>query len=139
MEQKSKQPDPKRQPRIKKCEAERRYAEMQKMKEERKGFYNFDPETPRVNIYTCPAGHRTKTIDRQPGTTPMFIPCSVCDRSASSSMYRVHPDEPTPITLEWYEPTLQEVQNLRSEPGVLEHVFAGGLLSRKVTPDESEG
>ena len=82
------------------------------------------------NCYTCTAcGHITKTIDIDPGTTPMFFQCEICDSRAVSSMYRdIAPDkEPTQ---EWYRPALKKVKKM--QPAFVDHIMMGGLLSRKI-------
>jgi len=87
-------------------------------------------EPNRVNCYTCPNGHVTKTIDRHIGTTPMFNRCE-CGLQSTSSWYKdIAPDiEPT---YEWFVPTLEQVKKYRKNPSMLDHIFAGGLDYRKI-------
>lgn len=85
----------------------------------------------KINCYTCTdCGHITKTIDIDPGTTPMFFQCEICDARAVSSMYNdIAPDkEPTQ---EWYRPALKKVKKM--EPVFIDHIMMGGLLSRKIS------
>lgn len=86
----------------------------------------------RVNQYTCgECGGVITTIDRDEGTTPMFLSCRAtdgCDGRMSSSCYRVPkglvPDH------EWYKP-----DKLPREPGMRQHVQMGGLLIRRIEGD----
>lgn len=109
-----------RNPQISEREIERKYA---KVKTE---FAKND----RVNCYTCGNGHITKTIDIHVGTTPMFINC-FCGQQSTSSWYRdITPDiEPT---YEWFVPTLEQTKKYRKNPGMLDHIFSGGLDLRKI-------
>jgi len=96
--------------------------------------YKIDLEN-RANVYTCDKGHTTKTIDIDPGVTPYFHSCFVCGRLAKSSFYHDTLKDEKPVE-EWYRPTLEECKKLRRKPAELEHVFSGGLLSRKFKPNE---
>lgn len=96
-------------------------------------FYTGIDLSNRVNVYTCPQGHKTKTKDINAGVTPFMHQCEKCFAMARSSMYEdIAPDlEPTQ---EWYRPELEEVLKLaKKEPGLLNHVLAGGLLHRKIS------
>ncbi len=95
-------------------------------------YYKVDL-TNRINVYTCPKGHITRTKDVDSGTTPFMIRCSCCSEMATSAMYTdIAPNEP--IKLEWYRPSLKEVlSTIRKDQGLLDHVLRGGLLSRKIT------
>lgn len=110
-----------REPTISEREIERQYAKLTIK----------DAEPNRVNCYTCAQGHITKTIDRHHGTTPMFNTCPVCGGQSTSSWYRdIAPDiEPS---YEWFVPTLQQTKKYRNNPGMLDHIFAGGLDYRKI-------
>lgn len=96
---------------------------------------------PRENVYACPAGHLTVTIDVAVGVTPMFLGCKTpgCRSMASSSMY---PKAPRPEHIpspkwEWYKPTrIQAIKKDRKYPGTLDHVESGGLLLRERTGAE---
>ena len=67
-------------------------------------------EKPRINVYTCKAGHQTITIDKDHGVTPMMLDCRHpgCKESGMSSFYRV-PEGLTP-QWEWYMPTDEELE-----------------------------
>lgn len=91
----------------------------------------------RINVYTCPRGHLTVTVDRDEGTTPFMMSCSEgghpCLQPAQSSLYRV--DQALAPTHEWYKPTLKEAKRKdRRARGTLDHVQRGGLLLRRITP-----
>lgn len=96
-----------------------------------KDYYKVDLEN-RVNVYTCLNGHRTKTINKDAGTTPMFMSCPECGVQSKSSWYKdIAPDiEPS---IEWYRPSLSECLKMRGkkEP-LLDHVLMGGLDTRKI-------
>lgn len=88
------------------------------------------------NVYTCPAGHKTVTIDLDEGTTPFILRCQhrindgkhACNEMARSSFYNVTPEEDQlPVTFEWYKPASPKdvSKDLR------EHVQKGGLVLRK--------
>lgn len=89
-----------------------------------------------VNVYVCPqCGWRMVTINRLEGTTPMFVRCgNGCDRGdfpvACSSMYRA--DQAQTPTHEWYRPTTASERKKLDDPGVRQHVEAGGLLLRRI-------
>ncbi len=89
-------------------------------------------DRPRLNVYTCSAGHQTVTIDRDKGTTPFMIGCvesgRLCNRDAMSSCYQV--DQSLVPTHEWYAPT--ERQAKRLHPAERDHVERGGLLLRRI-------
>ncbi len=99
-----------------------------------KDFYKIDL-TNRVNCYTCQTcGHITKTKDVDSGVTPFMFGCEKCSQTAYSSFYKDIAPHLTP-TVEWYRPSLAEVQKMRSKnSGALDHVLQGGLLSRKPEP-----
>lgn len=98
---------------------------------ETKDFYKIDL-TNRVNCYTCKiCGHITKTIDVDAGVIPMMFNCEKCGHIANSSFFRDIAPEQKP-TIEWHRPTLKEVMKLRRREDLLDHIFNGGLLSRKI-------
>lgn len=86
------------------------------------------------NVYTCPKGHKTVTVDTDDGVTPFMLGCRQkdddgkhnCTQMARSSMYRV--DQTLTPEFEWYKPDNMKGLNL-SERG---HVKKGGLLIRKI-------
>jgi hypothetical protein len=86
----------------------------------------------KINVYTCPNGHQTVTLDVAEGTTPQMIQCPAClaekkpNVAANSAWYMVAQDL-TP-THEWYKPSdiIKVPKNLQ------EHVAAGGLLLREI-------
>lgn len=89
----------------------------------------------KINVYTCPRGHRTVTRDADEGTSPMTIVCAegghACMQGAWSAWYATDQTE-TP-THEWYRPTIKAARRLdRRIPGTLDHVERGGLLLRPV-------
>lgn len=90
----------------------------------------------RINVYTCPHGHKTVTINRDQGTTPFLIRCPdlTCDDMAQSCMYQC--DQTLKPQFEWYRPSEAEQQSL--EPEVLEHVQRGGLLKRRISHEDLE-
>lgn len=110
-----------REPQISEREIERKYSKLD--------IKLADPN--RINCYTCPKGHITKTIDIHHGVTPMFNSCSVCGMQSTSSWYKdIAPDiEPT---YEWFVPTLAEVKKYKNQPDMLDHIFNGGLDYRKI-------
>lgn len=81
----------------------------------------------RINQYTCTTcGGAITTIDRDAGTTPMFLNCRAtegCGGRMQSHMYRVDPTlEPE---WEWYKPT-------NPKGADREYVKMGGLLIRRI-------
>lgn len=93
-------------------------------------FYKTDL-TNRYNNYFCKCGHITKTKDVDPGVTPFMFTCEECGNTATSNFYNDTIPEKS-HTIEWYRPDLKETLKLRKDPGLLEHVLAGGLLDRKI-------
>jgi hypothetical protein len=110
-------------------------------------------DKPRINVYTCKAGHQTVTIDRDKGVTPMMLSCkhAGCAENAVSSGYNV-PDGLTP-QYEWYLPTDEQLEmellqlTMRfpddgsgrykqwlaaSRSGYIDHRDRGGLFIRKI-------
>jgi len=93
---------------------------------------------PRENVYRCPAGHLTVTVDVDEGVTPFIITCrsGSCQEAASSSFY---PKSPRPAQIpapewEWYRPTDKQAKKKdRQFPGTWDHVRNGGLLIRPRT------
>jgi hypothetical protein len=95
----------------------------------------------KLNVYQCPLGHPTVTVDRDAGVTPGAMPCPhteargfpvvlvACELTARSAWYRVPPDL-TP-THEWYRPGDDERRGLSTYSA--DHVDKGGLLIRPVT------
>src|SRR4051794_26368560 len=85
----------------------------------------------RINVYRCPHGQDTVTIDAVEGTTPFMIRCRCgCDEMAQSQMYRV--DQTLRPNYEWYSPDQAERKKL--DPATREHVRMGGLLMRRLDP-----
>lgn len=94
----------------------------------------------KINVYTCPAGHTTVTIDTDEGVTPMMLRCTKkadekhnCTEFARSAWYRC--DQALAPEYEWYKPATMNGLN-RDEK---EHVVKGGLLLRKIQPDAKKG
>lgn len=111
------------------------------------------------NAYWCPAcrGYIV-TIDRDEGTTPMFLACRVkgepgpdnpCDGIMRSMIYPEEPwgattgyghEIPTEPTWEWYAPTGVELKRLQkkarqrggADADTLDYVQRGGLLLRRI-------
>jgi|ERR1700677_1245125 len=88
------------------------------------------------NIYVCPVGHKTVTIDLVEGTTPMMLRCRQrhadgkhnCTEMASSKWYRLTPEEELlEPEYEWYKPETLKGLSVHEK----EHVRLGGLLLRK--------
>jgi hypothetical protein len=91
-------------------------------------------ELERRNAYFCTHCRKvTITVDIDEGVTPMFILCPYCKGTASSFMYQVPGCMHFNIKadLEWYKPNERETLILSKSEA--EHVFKGGLLSRKRT------
>ncbi len=88
-----------------------------------------------INVYTCPDGHITKTVDIDTGVTPFLHKCSKCNKWGNSSFYNdIAPNE-EPVE-EWYRPTLAETLKLVNNTALLDHVLKGGLLCRKIVKTE---
>lgn len=96
------------------------------------------------NAYVCDLLHGTVTINRDNGTTPMFIECPQCRERATSRMGKV--SETLIPTHEWYKPDEHEKkaeitrimqQNRDANKDMIskvvsDHVSRGGLLIRKI-------
>lgn len=86
------------------------------------------------NVYTCPKGHKTVTVDADDGVTPFMIRCRQkdddgkhnCTEMARSAMYEV--DQNLKPEFEWFMPVT--LKGLNSAE--IEHVRKGGLLMRKI-------
>lgn len=103
------------------------------------------------NAYICPRLHATITIDREEGTTPMFLMCPVCEEQAVSKMYQL--DQSLEPTHEWYKPDEKEIedeitslhklapgmQKEHIEQSIREHVTMGGLLFRSIPGAPKKG
>lgn len=97
---------------------------------ETKDYYKIDLSD-RVNCYMCECGWITKTKDIDPGVTPFFFTCEKCNGMAKSSFYKdIQPFQKP--TFEWYRPTLKQILKMRKKPGMLDHIFNGGLDYRKI-------
>jgi hypothetical protein len=90
----------------------------------------------KINMYTCPKGHVTVTIDTDEGVTPMMLRCRQkdddgkhnCTEFAQSSWYRC--DQSLTPEYEWYMPPKHE---WRLHPAPMrEHFKMGGLELRKL-------
>jgi hypothetical protein len=81
------------------------------------------------NVYTCPQGHETVTVDLVDGTTPFMISCRTpgCGATAQSSFYGV--DQARDALWEWYRPDDTEKGGLAA--AMRKHVEMGGLLLRE--------
>ena len=90
----------------------------------------------KINVYTCPNGHKTVTIDIDEGVTPMMLRCRQkaddgkhnCAEMASSAWYNC--DQSLEPEYEWYKPA--SLKGL--SPAMKEHVKMGGLEIRKHNP-----
>lgn len=127
---------------------ERKYAQLIKDVKTKEFYTSINLEN-RVNCYQCAGtpgissasgfsipgrpgcGHITKTRDIDPGVTPMFHACEKCGGRTTSSMYQDIAPTQQP-TQEWYRPSLKQVLKMRKNPGMLQHVLAGGLDCRKI-------
>lgn len=95
----------------------------------------------KINIYTCPAGHTTVTIDIDEGVTPMMIRCTKkaedgkhnCTEFARSAWY--HCNQALTPEYVWYKPAFLNGLNKDEK----EHVTKGGLLLRKIEPYAKKG
>jgi hypothetical protein len=94
--------------------------------------------TGKPNVYDCPKGHKTVTVDRAKGVTPFLIECPQCpppvslDDLAQSRCYNVPPSYAAIASHEWYRPEAEEIETLSR--GRREHVENGGLLLRAIKP-----
>jgi hypothetical protein len=91
------------------------------------------------NVYDCSSCERLMTtVNREPGTTPMFKGCEYCGGEARSRGYRV--PQTAPPFFEWYRPMTEdeiaEVIEKDDEHGSYsEYIKMGGLAFRRI-PDE---
>jgi hypothetical protein len=69
----------------------------------------------RKNIYRCPRGHDTVTVDR--------------DEMSQSSFYQV--DQNRVATVEFYKPTHDDP--CMQDEAIRDHVNMGGLMPRQIT------
>lgn len=93
------------------------------------------------NIYMCErCGHGFVTQDVDDGVTPFLTRClnpectglaaSFCYQAPQQMLLKIRP------ALEWYRPTGEALATL--DPGVLDHVERGGLITRKPATARSE-
>lgn len=88
------------------------------------------PVQRRINVYTCPNGHETVTVDLDDGVTPFMLRCrSGCAEMAQSSCYRVSPGKIP--AWEWYRPGKAERRKLSR--AMRAHVDQGGLVFRAIS------
>lgn len=86
----------------------------------------------KINVYTCPKGHKTVTVDLVDGTTPMFLNCRnitdghACDQTSRSAWYMC--DQTLTPEFEWYRPGPEEKLNKEER----QHCIQGGLLIRRI-------
>lgn len=114
-----------------KKEIRKKYAETLKLVETNESYAKVDL-TNRTNCYVCHnCFHITKTRDIDKGVTPFMFPCEECKKLAYSVLYKDMLPSKEP-TIEWYRPSLKECFKLRKDQGTLNHIFNGGLLSRKI-------
>ena len=113
-------------------EVERKYNSLM-VKVKNDEYYKVDL-TNRINCYTCSNGHITKTRDIDAGVTPMFHVCETCGKQAISTFFKDITTSDKEPTQEWYRPDLKETMKYRNKEHVLEHIFNGGLLNRKIKP-----
>lgn len=86
----------------------------------------------RINVYTCAEGHKTVTVERGEGVTPMLLRCRVspgCSHMARSAFYVVADPKPTP-THEWYRPSDEEVDAMPAAHR--DHYRRGGFAIREL-------
>lgn len=83
----------------------------------------------RKNVYTCPAAHKTYTVDSDDGVAPISIRCprEGCRRQANSAFYQIEQIGVKP-THEFYRPA--NMSGLT--PAEIAFVDDGGLLFRKL-------
>jgi hypothetical protein len=88
----------------------------------------------KVNVYTCPSGHETVTIDANEGVTPFMTRCRdlACTEMAESGFYRV--DQTRRPTHEWLKP--DKLDGLSDE--TIEHIRKGGLILRPIRHETRE-
>lgn len=124
------------EPTISQREVERKY---KKLLEDvsTKEYYTKIDLTNRVNVYSCKCGNKFKTIDKDAGVTPMFKNCILCGTTAVSSMYKDIAPELKPVA-EWYRPSLKECLKMRKNEPLLDHILAGGLEFRLITPTNNK-
>lgn len=91
------------------------------------------PEANHTNCYRCKTcGTVTKTIDVDPGVTPMMHRCSKCNDWAFSSFYKDTHPHLDPIQ-EWYRPSLKQLLKNADNEAYVEHILNGGLDYRTIT------
>lgn len=94
------------------------------------------------NAYTCSkCGKSAITVNRNPGTTPMFKGCPnpECGGEATSRMYRI--DQSFPALFEWYRPmTEEEIAEVLGDDdeygSYSDHIKSGGLAFRRIPEDQ---
>jgi len=95
------------------------------------------------NIYTCPKGHQTVTVDVDDGTTPFMLRCRQrdddgkhnCTEFSQSSGYNLTPDQQLfEPEYEWFKPTSLKGYSADMK----EHLLKGGLELRKIKRIESK-
>lgn len=118
----------------------------------------------RRNAYVCDDCHGVvTTVDRHEGVTPMFLACRAlgapnapgnpCKGTSVSSMYELGmlrlrlaeldvpegelPTEWAQPSWEWYAASVTAIKRMmRDDPGSAEYCHKGGLLLRRIEPDE---
>lgn len=109
---------------------------------------NRKPNRSMRNVYKCPKGHYTFTIDRDFGVTPFVIKCehraylasqtkkgayTDCKEHAESYCYRTPDSEFAGIepVLEFYRPSYDYYLTIKSE-SLRQHLEQGGLALRRI-------
>jgi RNase P subunit RPR2 len=111
-------------------ELTRKYNELLKRVQE-DDYYKIDL-TNRFNCYICSnCDNIIKTKDIDAGTTPSMFKCKCCGQYMRSTFYEdILPNRQH--TIEWYRPTLKQMNKYRNNPSMLDHLLRGGLAYREV-------
>lgn len=113
----------------------------------------------KINIYTCPEGHKTVTMNLADGVTPFMIRCRSicgCEAMANSCMYQCDQNTRPSYVWEKINPSFEECRAMvkrevgergkdwsdedwdGTTEGMLEHYRKGGLHLRRITQIDLE-
>jgi hypothetical protein len=86
-----------------------------------------------INVYICPLGHETVTVDRADGVTPFMLRCRTegCKEPAESSFYAPEVQSRIP-QWEWFKPMTLRGYGINMR----EHIARGGLDIRRIEGDK---
>jgi hypothetical protein len=98
----------------------------------------WEVKEPRINVYSCAAGHLTVTVDVDEGVTPFMMGCKTpgCNHDTTSSFYPRGPKPPhiPEPQWEWFKPTAKQLRKM--DEGMRQHCEMGGLDLRARTDRE---